>query len=282
LSTLAPTPPVVPLYAGFWRRGAAAVIDGIILVVANIALTLMMANRPVLVFLINLLLAVTYFAWFHSSGAQATPGKRAFGIKVTDVEGERISFLRGAWRYVAMFFSSLILGIGYLMAAFTEKRQALHDIMAGTLVVNRDASPEDIANGGGVMPVTGGVIFVAVVLLLLPVLAGIGAAIAIPAYQDNAKRAMVAEVLSAALPLQEEVAQAMADKRPITTGPMPSLSAHTESLTVLGDGRVVIAVVPKIAPGGKITLEPPVDGGATGWTCSATDIPGKYLPPRCR
>jgi hypothetical protein len=251
-------------------------------VAVNIALTFALANRPVLVFLINLLLAVTYFAWFHSSGAQATPGKRVFGIKVTNLEGERISFLRGVWRYVATFFSGIILCIGYLMAAFTEKRQALHDMMAGTVVVNRDATPEDVVAGGGVMPVTGGVISVAVVVLLLPFIGGLGAAIAIPAYQDYTKRAMVAEVLTAARPLQDEVARARADKRPITTGPMPSLSAHTESLTVLGDGRVVIAVTPKIASGGKIILEPPVEGGPADWPCSATNIPLKYLPPRCR
>jgi len=75
-----------------------------------------------------------YFAGFESSYLGATPGKWLLGIYVTDMEGKRISFGRATGRYVGKFVSGIILGIGYMMAGFTEKFQALHDIMAECLV----------------------------------------------------------------------------------------------------------------------------------------------------
>lgn len=75
-----------------------------------------------------------YFAGFESSHLGATPGKWALGIYVTDMEGRRISFGRATGRYFGKIISGLILGIGYMMAGFTEKFQALHDMMAECLV----------------------------------------------------------------------------------------------------------------------------------------------------
>ena len=59
----------------------------------------------------------------------------ALGMKVTDLAGNRISFLRATGRYFAKIISALILFIGFIMVAFTEKKQGLHDMIAGTLVV---------------------------------------------------------------------------------------------------------------------------------------------------
>jgi uncharacterized RDD family membrane protein YckC len=75
-----------------------------------------------------------YYAGFESSHLGATPGKWALGIYVTDLEGKRISFGRASGRYFGKIVSGLILGIGYMMAGFTEKFQALHDTMADCLV----------------------------------------------------------------------------------------------------------------------------------------------------
>jgi hypothetical protein len=76
-----------------------------------------------------------YFAIMESSESQATLGKKILGLKVTDEFGQRMSFGRATGRYFSKFISSLILGIGYLMAAFTDRKQALHDKIASTLVV---------------------------------------------------------------------------------------------------------------------------------------------------
>lgn len=76
-----------------------------------------------------------YFALQESSSKQATIGKRAIGIKVADMSGKRISFGKATGRHFGKIISSIILMIGFIMAAFTAKKQALHDMMAGTLVV---------------------------------------------------------------------------------------------------------------------------------------------------
>jgi uncharacterized RDD family membrane protein YckC len=140
-------------YAGFWRRFGAYILDWIIMVILSLgisAVTRLGFNSPdtdpvAYIFSINYLLYavvsiaanVLYWGLFESSPLQATPGKLALGIKVTDMEGNRVSFGRAAGRYFGKILSSLILCIGYLMIAFTEKKQALHDIMAGTLVVKK-------------------------------------------------------------------------------------------------------------------------------------------------
>lgn len=81
-----------------------------------------------------------YFAVCESSAWQATIGKLALGIRVTDLQGKRISFLRALGRYGAKFISAIILLIGFIMVAFTRRKQGLHDLIAGTLVLNGRAS----------------------------------------------------------------------------------------------------------------------------------------------
>lgn len=72
-----------------------------------------------------------------SSHLQATPGKLALQLKVTDVHGERIGFLRASGRYLLKPVSGAALCVGFLIQPFTEKKQALHDMFAGTLVLKR-------------------------------------------------------------------------------------------------------------------------------------------------
>ncbi len=78
-----------------------------------------------------------YFPLFESSARQGTFGKQICGLAVTDTRGQRISFGRALGRYFAKFLSALVLGIGFLMVAFTPRKRGLHDLIAGTLVVRR-------------------------------------------------------------------------------------------------------------------------------------------------
>jgi len=78
---------------------------------------------------------ILYFSWFESSSYQATPGKMAVGMKVVDLNGERISFGKAIARNILKIISGLILGLGYAIIGFSEKRQGLHDIIVGTTVV---------------------------------------------------------------------------------------------------------------------------------------------------
>lgn len=142
--------------AGFWKRVAAYFIDNFLLAIAGMVLGgLLGAVLSVVAAgalntvgtsffiiqgvstLVQFGLYASYFAWFHASSSQATPGKMAVGIKVVRSNGEAITFWRGFARYFAQILSGLLLFIGYLMVAFTARKQALHDLMCDTLVVDR-------------------------------------------------------------------------------------------------------------------------------------------------
>lgn len=145
------------IYAGFWKRVAAYTIDSSVLglisgvigmmigAVLGVALSVSNGSTAsvayvvvqIVVQLVTFALCASYYGWMQSSGHQATLGKMAIGIKVTRTDGSPISFWRGFGRYFAMIPSSLILGIGFFMAGFTERKQALHDLICDTLVVDR-------------------------------------------------------------------------------------------------------------------------------------------------
>jgi uncharacterized RDD family membrane protein YckC len=85
--------------------------------------------------LIGTVIQWLYYALMESSKHQATLGKIALGLIVTDVNGQKISFGRASGRYFGKILSYIIMYVGFIMAAFTDKKQALHDMLAGTLVV---------------------------------------------------------------------------------------------------------------------------------------------------
>jgi len=78
-----------------------------------------------------------YYAFFETSTWQATPGKRLFKLYVTDLSGRRLTFWRASIRYFGRKISEATFLVGYVIAAFTEKKQALHDILSGCLVLRR-------------------------------------------------------------------------------------------------------------------------------------------------
>lgn len=138
------------VFAGFWKRVAAYLIDSLIVGIAGMALAAFALSflgvagfgrgflmSQMITNLISIVLSAGYYAWFHASHSMATPGKMAVGIKVVRVDGDRISLARGIGRYFATILSGLILGIGFLMAGFTQRKQALHDMVCDTLVVDR-------------------------------------------------------------------------------------------------------------------------------------------------
>jgi uncharacterized RDD family membrane protein YckC len=84
-----------------------------------------------------ILLPVAYFALFESSRLQASPGKLVFGLRVTDLAGGRLSLSRALARQALKLLDLASSMITFLIAAFTRRGQALHDMLAGTLVVRR-------------------------------------------------------------------------------------------------------------------------------------------------
>ena len=156
------------VYGDFWARLIAYVLDGIIIGVVFVPLALILfavmgaaahlhdledlqrhgSPDPAFVVAIislvatfaiaSLLLSWLYHAYFESSSWQGTPGKKVMNIYITDLNGHPITFWHATGRLLAKIISGMIpLFLGYIMAAFTERRQALHDMIAGTLVLKR-------------------------------------------------------------------------------------------------------------------------------------------------
>lgn len=85
--------------------------------------------------ILGVLSATLYHAIFESSRFQSTPGKLCFGLKVTDISGERITFVRALLRHLGKYLSELTLGIGYFLCMISKKKQCLHDVIAKCIVI---------------------------------------------------------------------------------------------------------------------------------------------------
>lgn len=131
-------------YAGFWARVAAYVVDVAILVILTLAIAIGSAfagDIGVLIgTIVNFIINLLYWPVMESSARQATFGKSIVGIQVTDLNGNRVTFLRSLLRNLAKIISAIPLGIGYLLAAFTGRKQALHDMITKCLVVRTGPS----------------------------------------------------------------------------------------------------------------------------------------------
>ncbi len=156
-------PPSHLVYAGFWLRVAAYFVDYLILEIPLVILAMIAGliygisaarshahvgfinpdggiNASFVIFelsimSVSMVIHWLYFALQECSSVQATLGKRVIGLKVTNLEGRRIGFGQASGRFFGKIISGMTLLIGYMMAGFTERKQALHDILAGTLVV---------------------------------------------------------------------------------------------------------------------------------------------------
>jgi uncharacterized RDD family membrane protein YckC len=150
-------------YAGFWLRFLAYLIDSFILNIIGLLLALpfigtlvlsalKLSDTPandamnilgitgilgsvLLIILIKFVGGWLYYALMQSSAKQATLGKMAVGAIVTDLQGNRITFARATARYFSKMITDMTSLIGYILAGVTEKKQALHDMIAGTLVI---------------------------------------------------------------------------------------------------------------------------------------------------
>jgi uncharacterized RDD family membrane protein YckC len=139
-------------YGGFWRRAAAALIDILILGVFIILFIIALgkawqatfgdsseseSGMYWLLFLAPIVITWVYAIFFESDEG-ATPGKQVLGIKVCRMDGGQPGVLRLTARWFLHALSAAILGVGFLMALWTKKKQTLHDILTGTLVVRKE------------------------------------------------------------------------------------------------------------------------------------------------
>jgi uncharacterized RDD family membrane protein YckC len=130
------------VYPSPWRRLTAWLIEFVIVVVllfSGIVVGSILANGSLFFgFVVGLSALWLYFAGFESSPQQSTLSGRFLGTKVTDIQGEPLTFTRATSRHFAMYLSALTpIAIGYLMAFWTKRRQTLHDYLTSTVVVRR-------------------------------------------------------------------------------------------------------------------------------------------------
>jgi len=154
-------------YAGFWLRFLAFLIDNVVMGIAFVLILIplifltglggfigtihpdedfndvgifMLIGLIFLAATVSLVFTWLYHALMESSEWQATVGKKVLGLVVTDMAGQRVSFWRATARHFAKIITNMVPAfIGYIMAGFTEKKQALHDMLAGCLVLRRNS-----------------------------------------------------------------------------------------------------------------------------------------------
>jgi uncharacterized RDD family membrane protein YckC len=152
-------------YAGFWLRVLAYIVDNVVIGVGLLCVlipvffltgfgaiishihpqedwgdagVLVIVGFFFLAAVASLVVTWLYHALMESSEWQATVGKRMLGLVVTDMAGQRVSFARSTGRHFGKIITNLVPAfIGYIMAAFTERKQALHDMIAGCLILKR-------------------------------------------------------------------------------------------------------------------------------------------------
>ncbi len=301
------------VYAGFARRFAALFVDGLVLIVPGFVLSFLLGipfailmhgydertrNIAQFVFgmVVGLLLRGAYFAVMESSKEQGTIGKRALGIKVTNASGAKLTFTEALGRWFAASLSHLTLYIGFFMAGFTDRKRALHDMVAGTLVVDRWAFSEfperqQRSQTGVLVAVIVGGLFLGVAVL------GILAAIAIPAYQDYMIRAQVSEGAAMAEGSKTAVANYYfstghypADNASAGVGKPGTLSSPYVNSVTINNGVITVAYGgPKASPmlpaTSTLVFAPTADDRNVHWSCNSaagTTLDVKFRPLVCR
>lgn len=330
VSTIDGSPSILPthqqapgLHAGFWLRVVAWIIDALILgPVVVVAVALVVATvlpldglgsgyaLGVLLWAwpVSFALAWLYYAVCESSRWQATPGKLALGLRVTDEYGSRVNFARASGRWIGMLVSGALFDVGYLLVAWTARKQALHDLMAGCCVVRRDglrmwrsidrgtaasrdsgiaATPPEGMPGWAVALLALGV----GVFVVLPFAAALSA-VAIPAYRNHRVRAEVATAMDSTTRVRALVGEYIVERGALPTDngalglPTPGAirSAYVRSVRV-ANGKLVVTFGNRAnawVSGGHLVISPVGNAQRLRWHCASPDIAPRYLPRACR
>jgi len=299
---------IVP--ASFLKRFAAWFIDqvvlvGLVMLIAATVAIIAAATKPdfgnsdnaALMFTVgyygaSILLYVAYYAVFDSSASGATLGKKALGIRVTDLDGRRIGIGRSIARTLSCGLSYLIVYIGFLMALMTNRSQALHDLIARTLVIEKNPEAARKGNSTTVVIVVGAIVVFGFVFVLLPIVA----AIALPAYQDYTRRASVDQAIKETEPLRQSIhmyrttSGECPEHNTEEFGPPWSYTGtfhrqvHIESDAREGEEswcriRIIMGGGEQNAADGSLLLHMAPNGTIT---CENETITPKYLPRLCR
>ncbi|MBI5239469.1 MAG: RDD family protein [Elusimicrobia bacterium] len=174
-----------PVPAGFWIRAGAYMIDGLLVTVGQMLLLgcLVLVGIPrTMAQLGSSLLGVAYFIWMPVANSGQTLGKMAAGIAIVRMDGTPLTYLRCLGRWAGYIVSSITLGLGFLIAAFTDRKRALHDYICDTRVIYVDE-------------VSGLRRTLVILAAFVPVVFGIVAALAIPKFMQMASGAQERQTL---------------------------------------------------------------------------------------
>jgi uncharacterized RDD family membrane protein YckC len=219
----------------------------------------------------------SYFIGFTASPLQGTPGKRLMGIKVTDLAGNRLGLVHSLARFAASLASIALAGLGLALAAWTQRRQSLHDLAARTLVVRAQAAPGEVATAGSApcgwgtrIGFTGAILFIALAVYALVTL-----------QSAHVRREAMLELLTQMNDYRREVEAALAERRPLPPAPKAS-GNHARELRIAPDGTIVLEAG-GFFEGGRLVYSPRADAsGKITWKCSASGIEERHLFPACR
>lgn len=315
------------LHAGFWRRVVAWILDVLIVGAVHWLLVLSLGTWLLVPWAmlggvhdlrvaelfdaglqpIGIVIMWLYFALCESSAWQATPGKLALGLQATDVFGQRIGFGRATGRYFGKYVSALAFGIGFLLAGWTARKQALHDLMAGCCVVRKhglaawrsrsaEAMGPDMGRLAPLQRQAGmpgwaiALVVIAGCFFLIPV-AAILLAIAIPAYQGYTVRAEVSQGID-----MTERARALFGEYIGQRGVLPrsnadlglprpeDIRARYVTSVRIDAGMLVVTYGNEASDairGGHVVIRPAGYATKLQWRCTSPDIDARYLPSQC-
>lgn len=316
------------LHAGFWLRVAAWIIDQLILgpiITLVVGLVVALAVWPAAfpsagfayryrleallwVWPVAFALSWPYYGVCESSRWQATPGKLMLGLRVTDGCGRRVGFARASGRWLGMLVSGAIAGVGYALAGWTRRKQALHDLMAGCCVVRGEGldawrslsgarSMPTSANAAPLQPAgmpawaIALLVFGIGVVVVLPFVVMLSA-IAVPAYRAYRVRAEVAAGLEATARVRALVGEYIVQRGALPPNDhalgLPArdaVSARSPRSTRVVDGKVVVTyghAADVRVRGGHLVLSPVGNAARLRWHCASPDIRALYLPRQCR
>ncbi len=237
-------------YAGFWARFVASLLDSMIVSIIGLVLAVgaLFAGLGLLANLLGFLVFVLYFPLLESSARQATFGKQLLGLQVTDLDGARVSFVRALMRNLGKILSAIPLYIGFILAAFTGRKQALHDILAKCLVVR--TGPSRLLKA-----------IIIIVVLVIAVIA-IMVAVAVPMFQKMMSGGMEAATKG----MSREMEKAMRDAQksapavkvapPVAKPSEPAPSAPPASVAVPAPAADQSSVKPAGKPAEKTAEKP--------------------------
>ncbi len=267
-------------FAGLVHRFFAACLDVGFLYV-TVVMVAMAANPAVglreSVGIVPLVLLIT--AWFGvlpATRLHGTPGKRLAGIKVTDMHGNTIGIARSLARFLLSLLTLATIGLGFVTAQWNGKRQALHDLGARTLVVERKFRPDEIA--GVVAPPTWwfnrvlGILGLAAFLVAVYILVSTNISMR--------KRTEIGIAILAVRPFQRDVEKAVLEGKPIPAPPS-NPDRRIRALAVQPDGKVVLELAEDLNPGGRLYFTPTRNARGIEWKCRSENLRRVHMGALC-